>query len=126
MSRRRWVLVGCGILAVAWVLGAEWASIHSGVQENHFLDALVGGTFIGAGLVAIDRRPRNVIGPLMVLYGTLGYVANWSNLGTIPAFPTIMAVNDLFAAAFIAHIAFAYPSGHLRSRFDRAVLWLAY
>jgi hypothetical protein len=54
MTLRRWLLVGAAILAAGWVLGAESAGIHAGVQENHLLDALVGGTFIGAGLVAID------------------------------------------------------------------------
>lgn len=126
MTLRRWLLVGAAILAAGWVLGAEWASIHAGVRENHLLDALVGGTFIGAGLVAIDRRPGNVIGPLMLTFGAIGYFANWTNLGTIPVFPTLATINDMATAALIAHIALAYPSGHLRSRFDRFVLWLTY
>jgi signal transduction histidine kinase len=126
MSARRWALVGAGGLGLIWVLGAEWASIHNGVQENHFLDAMVGGTFIAAGLVTIDRRPGNLIGPLMVAFGAIGYFANWATLGTIPVFPMLAIVNSMASAALIAHIALVYPSGHLRSRFDRAVLWLTY
>ena len=126
MTTRRWILVGAAVLAAAWVLGAEWSSIGGGVRENHLLDALVGGTFIGAGLVAIDRRPGTIIGPLMVAFGAIGYFGNWSNLGTIPMFPMLAVVNDLASAALIAHIALAYPTGHLRSRFDRAVLWIIY
>ena len=126
MTARRWVLVGAGVLAAAWVLGAEWSSIHMGVQENHLLDALVGGAFIGAGLVAIDRRPGNAIGPLMVAFGAIGYVANWNNLGTIPLFPMLALISDMFSAALIANIAFVYPTGHLSSRFDRVVLWIIY
>ena len=124
MTRRRWLLVA-GVAAVAWVLGAEWQSIRAGVQENHFLDALVGGSFIAAGLIAIDRRPGNVIGPLMLTFGVLGYVGNWSNSG-LPLFPTLFVINDLASAALIAHIALAYPTGRLRSRFDRAVLIATY
>jgi signal transduction histidine kinase len=120
------VLVSAGVLAAAWVLGAEWSSIHAGVPENHFLDALVGGTFIGAGLVAIDRRSGNIIGPLMVAFGMIGYFANWTTLGTIPLFPTLALVNDMVGAALIAHIALAYPTGHVRTGFDRFVLWLTY
>ncbi len=126
MTTRRWLLVGAAVLAAAWVLGAEWSSIGGGVPENHLLDALVGGTFIGAGLVAIDRRPGNIIGPLMVAFGAIGYFANWSNLGTIPMFPMLAVVNDIASAALIAHIALTYPTGHLRSRLDRAVLWITY
>jgi len=126
VTTRRWVLVGAAILAAGWILGAEWASIHAGVRENHLLDALVGGTFIGAGLVAIDRRPGNVIGPLMVAYGAMGYFANWTTLGTIPAFPTLAVINDMASAALIANIALVYPSGHLTSRLDRVVLWIVY
>ena len=112
-------------MAAAWVLGAEWVSIHAGVRENHFLDALVGGSFIAAGLIAIDRRPGNVIGPLMVTFGVCEYFGNWSNSG-LPVFPTLFVINDLASAALLAHIAFAYPTGHLSSRFDRAVLILTY
>jgi signal transduction histidine kinase len=126
MTTRRWLLLTAAVLGLVWVIGAEWASIRDGVQENHFLDALVGMTFIGAGLVAIDRRSGNVIGPLMIAYGAIGYFANWTHLGTIPLFPMLATVNDLLAAALIAHIALVYPSGRLRSRFDRTVLWLTY
>jgi signal transduction histidine kinase len=126
VTGRRWVLVVAAVVAAAWILGAEWASIRAGVQENHLLDALVGGSFIAAGLVAIDRRPGNVIGPLMVGFGAIGYFANWTNLGTIPVFPALAVVNDMASAALIANIALVYPSGHLRSRFDRIVLWITY
>ena len=126
MTGRRWLLVAAAVLAVAWILGAEWASIHAGVQENHLLDALVGGSFVAAGLVAIDRRPGNVIGPLMVTFGAIGYFANWTNLGTIPVFPTLRVANDMASAALIANIALVYPSGHLRSRFDKIVLGITY
>jgi hypothetical protein len=126
VTRRRWILIGAGVLGAVWVLGAEWASIRNGVQENHLLDAMVGGTFIAAGLIAIDRRPRNAIGPLMVVFGVMEYFANWTNLGTLPVFPMLATINSMVSAALIANIALIYPSGHLRSRFDRGVLLLTY
>jgi signal transduction histidine kinase len=125
VTRRRWLLVGGAVVGLAWVVGAEWVSIHAGVQENHFLDALVGLSFIGAGLVAIDRRPGNVIGPLMVAFGAIQYIGNWSNLG-LPVFPTLWVISQTIPAAFIAHIALAYPDGRVRRRFDRFVLWVIY
>jgi signal transduction histidine kinase len=125
VTRRRWLLVTGAVIGLAWVIGAEWVSIHAGIQENHFLDALVGLSFIGAGLVAIDRRPGNIIGPLMVAFGAIQYVGNWSNLG-LPVFPTLWVISQTIPAAFIAHIALAYPDGRVRRRFDRFVLWTIY
>jgi hypothetical protein len=43
-------------------------SIHHQVQENHFIDALGGLSFLAASLAALDRRPGNMIGPLMTAY----------------------------------------------------------
>jgi signal transduction histidine kinase len=126
VTTRRWILVAAGVLSAAWIIGAEWSSIHAGVQENHLLDALVGGSFVGAGLVAIDRRPGNAIGPLMVAFGAVGYLPNWNNLGTIPVFPTLALVAEMASAALLANIALVYPTGHLSSRFDRVVMWIVY
>jgi signal transduction histidine kinase len=125
VTRRRWFLVSLGGLALVWILGAEWVSITHGVRENHFLDAMGGLTFIGAGIVALDRRPGNLIGPLMIVFGTIMYIPNWAHLG-IPVFPTLVLIANSIDAAFLVHIVLAYPSGRVERRFDRAVLWFVY
>jgi signal transduction histidine kinase len=125
MTRRRWFLVALGVTALAWILGGEWVSITRGIQENHFLDALGGLTFVGAGLVALDRRPGNVIGPLMIAYGTITYIPNWSNLG-LPVLPTLGLIADSISAAFLVTIMLAYPNGRVERRFDRIVLGIVY
>ncbi len=57
MTRRRWWLLALAVVCVAWVLGGEWVSIHRGVPENHFIDALGGLAFLAGGIIALDRRP---------------------------------------------------------------------
>lgn len=125
MTRRRWRLVALGIAGLVWALGGEWVSIQAGVQENHFLDAMVGLSFLGAGIVALDRRPGNSIGPLMVAYAFTWFVGNWDELG-IPMFPSLAFVADLVGAPILVHIALAYPSGRLRTRFERSMVGAFY
>jgi signal transduction histidine kinase len=124
MTLRRWMLVALGGVALVWVLGGEWVSISRGVQESHLLDAMVGLSFFGAGIVALDRRPGNVIGSLMVAFAAAAFLANWANL--VPVFPTLGFVAGLFGAPLLVHIALAYPSGRLRTSFDRVVLGTFY
>jgi signal transduction histidine kinase/CheY-like chemotaxis protein len=125
MTPRRWALVALAGAALVWALGGEWVSISHGVRESHLLDVTVGLSFFAAGIVALDRRPGNVIGPLMIAYAATWFLGNWSNL-PIPVFPTLVFVAGLFGAPLLAHIALAYPSGRLRTRFDRVVLGTLY
>jgi signal transduction histidine kinase len=125
MTPRRWALMALGAVALVWALGGEWATIHSGVRENHFLDAVVGLSFLGGGIVALDRRPGNAIGPLMVAYGFTWFVGNWLQFG-IPVFPSLAFFTDLVQAPILVHIALSYPSGRLRTPFDRFVVGAFY
>jgi signal transduction histidine kinase len=125
VTRRRWVIVGIGIAALVWALGGELVSITHDVPENHFLDAAVGLSFFGAGLVALDRRPGNVIGPLMIAYAAAWFVGNWANL-RFPGAPTLVLVTDTIQTVFLVHIVFAYPTGTVHRRMDRTVLWVMY
>ena len=65
MTRRRWWLVGLAVVCAGWALGGEWVSIHHHIPENHLIDALVGLAYLLGGLIVLDRRPGNLIGPLM-------------------------------------------------------------
>jgi len=124
MTPRRWALVALGLAALVWTLGGGWVSISRGVQESHLLDVTVGLSFFGAGIVALDRRPGNVLGPLMVAFAATGFLANWGNL--IPVFPTLGFLGGLFGAPLLVHSTLAYPSGRLRTRYDRVVLAAMY
>ncbi len=126
MTRRRWVLLGVAMLILGWILGGEWVSIHQRVPENHLVDALGGLAFLVAGVLALDRRPGNVIGGLMLALATVPYLGNWSNLPGVAVIPMLAAVAGQFTPPLLSHIALAYPSGRLRNRYDRAVLAVIY
>src|SRR6266540_2629947 len=79
---------------------------------------------LGAGIVALDRRPGNVIGPLMVAFAVSWFLGNWGN--RIPVFPTLGFLGGLFGAPLLVHSTLAYPSGRLRTRLDRVVLAAMY
>ena len=126
MTRRRWWLLALAAVCVAWVLGGEWVSIHRGVPENHFIDALGGLAFLAGGLIALDRRPGNAIGPLMIAFGLVGYFGNWGNLN-VPVLPLLGAsIGQWAGAPILAQIALSYPTGRLRTTFDRVVVGLIY
>ena len=84
-------LVTLGVLCSALALGAEWATIHARIPENHYLDLLSGLVFIVTGLVAMDRRPGNRLGPLMVAIGVTWFCGNYVNLA-IPGLISVLLV----------------------------------
>jgi signal transduction histidine kinase len=126
MTRRRWGLLTLGIALLGWILGGEWVSIHAHVPENHFIDALTGVSFVLSGLVALDQRPRNRIGALMIAFVVVSYLGNWGNL-QVPVVPAIGAsIGQQLSAPILAHIALSYPTGGLRTRFERTVIGIIY
>jgi signal transduction histidine kinase len=126
MTRRRWWLAALGLGLVAWIIGGEWVSIHQHVPENHFIDAISGLTFLLAGIVTLDRRPGNAIGTLLIAYVAVSYLGNWGNL-QLPLLPLIgVAVGQQLGGPIMAHIVLSYPTGRLRTRFERAVVGVIY
>lgn len=115
------LLAALGVAGVAYVLGAEWTSIRHGIRENHVLDAAVGLSFFGSGIIALDRKPGNRIGPLMVGYAFAAFMGNWSNWA-VPGVPAFASMLSAFDTLFLAQIVLGYPSGRLRTTFDRFVL----
>jgi signal transduction histidine kinase len=126
MTRRRWGLVVLAVAAVGYALGGEWQSILGRTAENHLLDAAVGLSFFGAGIVALDRKPGNRIGLLMVAYAATWFLGNWGSNWAIPVLPSLGVVGAALSTPFIPHIALSYPSGRVRGRFDRTVLAAIY
>jgi signal transduction histidine kinase len=126
MTWRGWGLLVLGATLAFWSLGGEWVSIHQHVAENHFLDLLGGLSYIFAGIVALDRRPGNAIGTLMIAYGFIWYLGNWGGL-QVPALPMLGVIgSQLLGPPVLAHIALSFPSGSLQATFNRVVIGLAY
>jgi len=82
-------------------------------------------SFLVAGLVAWRRRPENRLGPLMVAvcFALLARQFRYSHNDL--AFTAFFLIGEL-GYALVAHVAFAYPSGRVTDRIERAFLYVAY
>jgi signal transduction histidine kinase len=125
MTRRRWAIAALALLGLAWALGGESVSIRRGIAENHLLDLLTGLSLMGGGLVALDRRPGNRIGPLMYAAGVCWFCGNWSNLGGADLIG-LMYVGTALGTPLVAHFILAYPTGRLTTGFERAAVATMY
>jgi DNA-binding NarL/FixJ family response regulator len=78
------------------------------------VDLAVGLAFLGGGIAAWRQRPRNRIGPLMVLAAGAWFGQHLADIST-----------NLFLA-LVAHQVIVFPSGVTRDRLERALVWCAY
>jgi signal transduction histidine kinase len=86
---------------------------------------IIGGAFIGTGLLAWARRPENRFGALMVALG-FAYCLSGLIVTTQP-WPFIAGLSLIaLPYAILVHILLAFPSGRLESRFDRWLTGAAY
>jgi signal transduction histidine kinase len=82
-------------------------------------------SFLLAGLIAWMRRPRNRLGPLMVAtcFALLARQFRYSHDDL--AFTVFFLLGELGWAMFV-HVTFAYPSGRVTDRVERAYVVVAY
>jgi signal transduction histidine kinase len=86
---------------------------------------LVAWSFLGTGLVLWDRRPDNLTGPLMVALAFSWVLAGLSSSNA----PGVYIAGTLLQGlpfAILTHLLFAFPSGRLRSEWDRRFVALGY
>jgi len=120
-----------GLALAGLVLGALMAVVilesdHEVFPETAaLLSLLVGWSFLGAGLLAWERRPDNLTGPLMVLVAFTWFLAQLvsSDVAGLMAFGFVV---QSLPFAVLIHMLFAYPSGRLERRADRIFVGLAY
>jgi signal transduction histidine kinase len=86
---------------------------------------VIGGVWIGAGLVALWRRPENRVGLLMCASGFLWFSDDIYWWGT-PLSLSVSALLENLGLAVAAHLFLAYPSGRLGSRLERVIVAAAY
>ena len=89
------------------------------------LTILIGWSFIGTGLFAWDRRPSNLIGPLMVCVGFTWMLQRAEELGHPPGRAIGFAADSL-PIAFLIHLLIVFPGGRARGRLDRFFIGYAY
>ncbi len=124
-GRMRAVIVAglvCGAAAFAAVL----ASDHEEAQTvwAHLWPA-IGWSFIGTGLYAWRRRPDSRVGMLMVLQGFAWFVAALALTDSPPLFTLAQVAGGLWGGVFL-QLVVTFPSGRLRSRADRVIVWAGY
>ncbi len=88
--------------------------------------AIIGLSFLAAGIAAWQRWPASRLGLLFTIVGYAYLLpATLSNLPNPLAF-TIGNLTATVSGAALAHLALAWPSGRLRSRFERWVVIAEY
>jgi signal transduction histidine kinase len=82
---------------------------------------LVGASYLAAGLIARRRRPSERIGWVLMAVGFVWYLPALTNVRSPVPFVLGTMLGVLWESS-VAHLALAWPSGHLRSRWQRAVV----
>jgi signal transduction histidine kinase len=113
------VVVVIGTVAIA---GSDHDEASGGVMV---LGPLIAVAFIGTGLYAWWRRPENRFGALMVAVGFVWSIGALSASDNPGVFIIGVLVSPL-AYALLLHMLVAFPSGRLRTRWERFLVGLAY
>jgi signal transduction histidine kinase len=126
MSRRlRAILIAGAVAMVAYEIVVSY--VPGPPPELIFVitNAAVGLSFLVAGIAAWQRWPASRLG---LLFTIVGYAWLLPQVGQLHyALPfTISNITANIYAASLAHLALAWPSGRLRSRFERGVVVAVY
>jgi signal transduction histidine kinase len=89
------------------------------------LTLVIGYGFAGVGLFAWDRRPDNAVGGLMVLTAFAWYIGILERTDVPVLFSIGVLLENLFVVTAI-HLVLAFPTGRLRSTFDRWLVGVGY
>jgi signal transduction histidine kinase len=125
----RRALVGIAIAGVLLGIASFVIVATSEVPTAPYLEAiltlLVGWSFIGTGLFAWDRRPSNLVGPLMVGVGFVWMLAEFKS-SDIPLAASLGFAISSLSVSFLIHLLLIFPSGRARGRLDRFYVAYAY
>lgn len=125
MTRRRWLLLLALVALAAYGIAQEAILIRHQAPDDPLLDFAVGMAAVVAGLVALDQRPGNRIGWILVAIGAVWFAAPYAWLGVPPV--TIAAtLATALHVPLVGHLVLAYPSGRLQTRFERVLVVLMY
>ncbi|MEU3644077.1 ATP-binding protein [Lentzea sp. NPDC034063] len=113
--------LGTGFLALAALV---WGGYEVPVPAV-VLNLAVGLAFIGAGIEAADRRPDSLAGQLMIAVGLAWFVRLTGAVEASWAYTVGVATKTLYLAV-LGHLLVTYPTGRITSRWQRAVVSVAY
>jgi len=128
MTGMRWIQAA---LAVAGgVLGllayeVQMNNLPATTSLRSWAGVIAAWSFLLAGLIAWSRRPRNRLGPLMVLtcFALLARQFRYSHDEL--AFTAFFLLGEI-CWVLVGHVTLAYPFGRVTDRLERAFLWVAY
>jgi hypothetical protein len=136
---RRWSIRSVAILAIAGTVAVLAVDTAKGWWMGPYqtfivsLNALVGWVFIGAGWLIAERRPGNLVGPLLLAYGVVWAAAAPLDLyASLPARQVhgglvvffLRAISATLSVLFIMAL-LVFPDGRLPSRRWRIVVVIA-
>ena len=118
-----WVIVGGAFLGIA-AYRVQVNDLFS-PHERAVAQVAIGWTFMSVGLLAWVRRPANVLGPLLVAAGAFWLARQLRYADSALLFTLFFLLGDL-CYAFVGHAVLAYPSGRVRGRLDRGIMFAGY
>ena len=123
----RWLgLIAAGIALGLLAYRAQVDGLPIPGESGHAAaQVAVGWAFLVAGVIAWARRRGNRMGALLVI-AAFALLARQLRYSTDPyVFTLFFALGDL-GYALVGHTVLAYPTGHLRNRFERGLVIAAY
>ena len=126
-SARLWLTVAPAALVVGTATSAfMFFSDHQDLPRlQAVLTALIGGSFVVAGLIARTRRPLNRTGLLLIAVGFTWFLTGLIGTNQSLSWTIGLAVMAV-PAGFLIHLLLAYPSGRLQSTWERFVVGTGY
>jgi signal transduction histidine kinase len=124
--RRTWLASEVGFTVVGVALTVVVLARGGGVSVLHvLLSPLVGWSFGVAGVIAYTQERWRRVGILMLAVGFAWFVhlVDWTH---VPVLVSASAPLRYAYAAVFAHLLLAFPTGHLGSRWLRALVTLGY
>ena len=129
MNPLRRALVGLAVAGVVMgVLMAVVIAISDHADDpavQAVLSLIVAWSFLGTGIVVWDRRPANLMGPLMVAFAFTWLLSQLTASNLPGLFAAGLIVGSL-PYGVLGHLLFAFPSGRVEQAVDRFFVALAY
>jgi signal transduction histidine kinase len=117
-------LVAVALAALAAGAGAAYLAVGRDFEPYQTASAplalLVGWAFVGSGLVAVRRRPRNLLGPVMVFTGFAWFATFLTDAHGPWLFTIGTALESVYLVGFV-YLILSFPTGRLPGRAERAV-----
>jgi signal transduction histidine kinase len=114
-------LAAAAILAVTAQIAAMYADRPFPPLIVTVISAAIGASFLLAGLAAWRRWPASRLGLLFTITGYAWLLPSLSDLPYALPFTIGILIANVYSAA-LAHLALAWPTGRLRSRFECGVV----